>query len=80
MEENIVLKLDSKGRLTIPLKIRKDFHINPGDIFFVKPEDTGLYLAKAKNPFDDLAEHAVQEHKSSGCHAKKCASKASKKH
>ena len=63
MKENIVLKVDTKGRLTLPLKMRKDFHIEPGDVFFVKPEETGIHLAKAENPFDDLVEYARHERK-----------------
>jgi bifunctional DNA-binding transcriptional regulator/antitoxin component of YhaV-PrlF toxin-antitoxin module len=27
MKENIVLKLDEKGRLTLPLKLRRDYNI-----------------------------------------------------
>ncbi|MBF0503228.1 MAG: AbrB/MazE/SpoVT family DNA-binding domain-containing protein [Candidatus Riflebacteria bacterium] len=63
MKESIVLKVDTKGRLTLPLKMRKDFHIEPGDVFFVKPEKTGIHLAKAENPFDDLVEYARHERK-----------------
>ena len=46
IEENIVLKIDNKGRLTIPLSIRKSLNINSGDIFFIKPEKFGLHIAK----------------------------------
>lgn len=67
MEENIVLKVDTKGRLTLPLKMRKNYHIEPGDVFFVKPEETGIHLAKAENPFDVLAEHALNEYKEGKC-------------
>ncbi|MBF0548624.1 MAG: AbrB/MazE/SpoVT family DNA-binding domain-containing protein [Candidatus Riflebacteria bacterium] len=63
MKENIVLKVDEKGRLTFPLKMRKDYHIEPGDVFFVKPEQTGIHLAKVENPFDVLAEYALHEYK-----------------
>jgi len=63
MGENIALKVDTKGRLTLPLKMRKNYHIEPGDIFFVKPEETGLHLAKAENPFEILAEYALHEYK-----------------
>ena len=63
MKENIILKVDEKGRLTLPLKMRKDFDIKSGDVFFVKPEKTGIYLAKAEYPFDILARHAIQESK-----------------
>jgi len=42
MKEKIVLKVDTKGRLTIPLEMRKEFHIEPGDIFSVKPDKTEI--------------------------------------
>lgn len=61
MNDNIILKVDEKGRLTLPLKMRKTFHINPGDVFFVKPEKTGIHLAKAENPFEELVEYAKHE-------------------
>jgi len=67
MKENIILKLDEKGRLTLPLKMRKDYNIEPGDVFFVKPEKTGIHLAKAENPFDVLAEHALYQYEQSNC-------------
>ena len=63
MEENIVLRIDNKGRLTIPLNIRKSLNINSGDIFFIKPEKFGLHIAKVDNPFEDLVEYAKHERK-----------------
>lgn len=61
MKENIVLKVDEKGRITLPLKVRQEFSIEAGDVFFVKPEKTGIHLAKAENPFNDLVEYARHE-------------------
>ena len=43
--------------------MRKNYHIEPGDIFFMKPEETGFHLAKAENPFEILAEYALHEFK-----------------
>jgi bifunctional DNA-binding transcriptional regulator/antitoxin component of YhaV-PrlF toxin-antitoxin module len=63
----IILKLDARGRLTLPLKMRKDFNIEPGDVFFVKPEKTGIHLVKIENPFDILAEHALHEYEQGNC-------------
>ena len=35
-----------------------------GDIFFVQVEDTGVIrYARAENPFDLLAEHAIREYR-----------------
>ena len=45
------------------MKMRRDFHINPGDVFFVKPEKTGIHLAKAQNPFEEMVEYARHERK-----------------
>ena len=38
-------------------------NINPGDVFFLNEEETGLHLAKAENPFDILAEDAIRQYK-----------------
>jgi hypothetical protein len=43
--------------------LQTPYNIEPGDIFFVKPEKTGIHLAKAENPFDVLAEYALHEYK-----------------
>ncbi len=67
MKENIILKVDEKGRLTLPMKLRKDYNIEPGDVFFVKPEKTGIHLAKAENPFDILVEYALHEREQGKC-------------
>lgn len=56
------VKVDTKGRLVIPLPLRKALGIEPGDTLFVETEgDRVLRYAKAENPFDLLAEHAVAE-------------------
>jgi AbrB family looped-hinge helix DNA binding protein len=56
--------VDEKGRLLIPEAIRKQLGIEAGDVFFVQVEDSGvLRYARAQNPFDRLAEHAIREHR-----------------
>ena len=57
--------VDEKGRLLIPDAIRKQLGIEAGDIFFVQVEDDSgvLRYARAENPFDLLAEHAIREHR-----------------
>jgi AbrB family looped-hinge helix DNA binding protein len=57
------VKVDPKGRLTIPQQLREMLGIEPGDIFFVDydMERNVLRYAKAENPFDTLAEHALAE-------------------
>ena len=39
-------------------------HIEPGDVFFIKPEKNDvLRMARAKNPFDVLAKQAIEDRK-----------------
>ncbi len=57
------LKVDAKGRIMLPLAIRKSLRINAGDVLFLEKEETGIHLAKAENPFDILIEDAVEQHK-----------------
>jgi len=59
--ENIVLKIDSRGRVAIPAKVMKDFDYHPGDVLFMKPEKTAIHLAKVENPFDELVEYIKYE-------------------
>jgi antitoxin PrlF len=59
----LALRVDSKGRVVIPKSVRQQLHINPGDTFFLESEGNVIRLAKAENPFDALARHAVQEYR-----------------
>ncbi len=61
--ENIVLKLDARGRIAIPAKVMKNFDYQPGDVFFMKPGKTAIYLAKVVNPIDELVEFIRHERK-----------------
>ena len=63
----IVLKLDAQGRLTLPLKMREDYNLKPGDCFLVSADKTGIHLARTENPFDILAEHALNQHEHGNC-------------
>ncbi|MGB3329442.1 MAG: AbrB/MazE/SpoVT family DNA-binding domain-containing protein [Thermomicrobiales bacterium] len=55
--------IDAKGRVAIPAEIRKRLGLQTGDIFFFDAEDDAdvIRMAKAVNPFDILAEHAIEE-------------------
>ena len=55
------VKVDAKGRLLIPQEMRSALDIHPGDTLFVEQEGKVLRYAKADNPFDLLAEHALRE-------------------
>lgn len=63
MASTSTVKVDPKGRLTIPLNLRKALNIEPGDTLFVAldEETRVLRYAKAENPFDVLAEQAINE-------------------
>ncbi len=63
----IVVKLDAQGRLTLPLKMREDYNLKPGDYFLVSADKTGIRLAKTESPFDTLAENALNQHEQGNC-------------
>lgn len=65
MDATLTVKADGKGRLTIPQQLRKALGIEPGDIFFVAIDEDHkeLRFAKAENPFDVLAQHAINEYR-----------------
>lgn len=60
---NFSVKVDAKGRLSIPRDLRAALGIQPGDTLFVKRDGEMLRYAKAENPFDLLAEHAIAEYR-----------------
>lgn len=65
MAKAVTVKVDPKGRLTIPRHVREGMGIEPGDAFFVEADEARrvLRFAKAENPFDVLADHALREHR-----------------
>lgn len=61
----VAVTVDAKGRFAIPSELRSQLGIKPGDVLFIEPsiDDEVLHVAKAINPFDGLADHAVQEYR-----------------
>lgn len=59
------VKVDSKGRLSTPSEIRKQLGIEAGDVYFVEAdsERAVIHFARAENPFDGLAQHAIEEYR-----------------
>ena len=64
MTQTTSVRLDEKGRLTIPRDVREALHLKPGDVLFMQSDSKTktLQLGKAINPFDVLAEHATSEY------------------
>lgn len=62
MSKAVSVRVDDKGRLTIPASLRKQLGVEPGDVFFLQSEGGVLRFAKTENPFDGLARHAMKEH------------------
>jgi AbrB family looped-hinge helix DNA binding protein len=57
----ISLKVDEKGRVTLPNKLRKNLGIKPGDTLFLQEQVEHFVLKKAVNPFDALVLDAERE-------------------
>jgi AbrB family looped-hinge helix DNA binding protein len=58
------IKVDSKGRVSIPKKVREQAGFGPGDTLFLAiDQPTGtVQLRKVSNPFDGLALQAIAEY------------------
>ncbi len=57
------VKVDDRGRITLPKSMRQNLEIKKGETLFARREGQNIELAKTEiNPFGVLAEHAAQEH------------------
>lgn len=61
----VTVTVDSKGRFSLPSEIRRKFGIEEGDTLFIESDDENavIHIAKAVNPFDELAEYAEKEYR-----------------
>lgn len=61
----VAVRIDNKGRVTLPKSMRRTLGVDIGDIVFLRydPKSNQVRLAPAVSPFDILAEHAMREHK-----------------
>ncbi len=64
MNKILTARVDSKGRLLLPIEVRKRLGVKSGDTLFLQLEGATLRCAKPENPFDGLARYAIDEHKS----------------
>jgi len=63
MMEAIAVRVDTKGRLTLPKAVREAAGVKTGDTYYLHPEGSVLHYSRAENPFDLLAEHALKEYR-----------------
>jgi AbrB family looped-hinge helix DNA binding protein len=59
----VTVRVDSKGRLTIPRDVREGLDIEPGTTFFLQVSGGVLSFVKAENPFEVLAHVAEAEYR-----------------
>ena len=62
----IAVRVDEKGRVTLPKSIRDALEVTIGDTVFFRYEarNKQARVARAANPFDTLGGQAVKEHRS----------------
>lgn len=54
--------IDSKGRLSLPRKIREELGLAAGDVLFVEREGATVRLAKAVSPFAAAVAEGIAEY------------------
>lgn len=58
------VRIDGRGRISLPKKIREQMGVETGDTLFMRLSDKGrLEILKAMNPFDLLVDEAIREYK-----------------
>ena len=56
------VRIDGRGRISLPKRIREAMHLESGDTLFLHRDGDRLEVRKAENPFDVLASHAAKEY------------------
>lgn len=60
--QTYMAKINADGYLILSPELRKKLRVEPGDMFFVKPERKGIFrLAKAENPFEEPKKPAAKK-------------------
>ena len=59
----IAVKVDAKGKITLPKSIRDKIHVQTGDVVYVEEDGNGGLRIIKGNPFDVLAEDAIKQHR-----------------
>ena len=65
-KNQVVVRIDEKGRVTLPKRIRVLFGVEPGDVVFLKYEQEGnmIRLVRAvEDPIAVLWEYAEKEYR-----------------
>jgi antitoxin PrlF len=57
------VRMDSKGRISLPRSLRERRGYEEGTVFFWQEDEMGIRLMPAINPFDLLAEEAVSQYR-----------------
>ena len=55
------VRIDEKGRVTIPREVREELGLHPGATLFLRQEGQVLHFAVAQDPFEGLADYAVAQ-------------------
>ena len=55
----VAVRLDDKGRISLPKQMREDLGLAPGDALFIERDGDTVRLAKALNPFTPAVREAM---------------------
>jgi AbrB family looped-hinge helix DNA binding protein len=55
----VAVRLDDKGRISLPRQMREELGLEPGDALFIERDGDTVRLAKALNPFAPAVREAM---------------------